>query len=119
VKFLVDESTGQKIANHLRSKGYDVISAIEVLKGQSDHLIIIYAYKEKRIIITNDKDFGELIFRHKYHCEGVIFLRLQDVRYDNKRKVLMDLLKKLDENISGFFVVATERKIRKRPIYRS
>ena len=62
-KFLVDESSGSRLAKSLKEKGYDTIYCGDYYSGVPDEEIIKKAKKEKRIIITNDKDFGELVFR--------------------------------------------------------
>lgn len=116
MKFLVDESTGQKIVIYLRDKGYDVVSVAEKLKGYSDQSILKFANEQKCIVITNDKDFGELIYRHQYQCEGVIFLRLQDERFSNKVRVLENVLKMFGSGVSGAFIVASESKMRRRSL---
>jgi predicted nuclease of predicted toxin-antitoxin system len=78
MKFIVDECTGPRVANWLTTVGYDVLSISPDKKGISDKEILKIAVGEIRILITNDKDFGELIFKQKLsHC-GVIFLRLSD-----------------------------------------
>lgn len=50
------------------------------------------ANKEECILITLDKDFGELVFKEKLIHSGVIFLRLKDESVENKKKVLLNLL---------------------------
>ena len=63
MRFLVDECTGPAVANWLRQKGYEVFSVYEQARGTTDDEIIAKANSEKWILITNDKDFGEKIFR--------------------------------------------------------
>jgi predicted nuclease of predicted toxin-antitoxin system len=78
MRFLVDECTGPVLARWLRSEGHDVFSVFEQARGISDVAVIRTASDENRIIITNDKDFGEMAYRNKtLHC-GIILLRLAD-----------------------------------------
>jgi predicted nuclease of predicted toxin-antitoxin system len=78
MKFIVDECTGPTVAKWLAIEGHDVISISPDRKGISDKEILKIAVSEERILITNDKDFGELIFKNNHsHC-GVILLRLSD-----------------------------------------
>ena len=63
MRFLVDECTGPSVAKWLREEGYEVFSIYDQSRGISDEEIILKAYQENWIIITNDKDFRELIFR--------------------------------------------------------
>ena len=114
-RFLVDESTGQKVAEALRKEGFDVLSVIEDMRG-ADDIEIIQRVNEGRIIVTNDKDFGELIFRRRLASKGVLLLRLEDESPENKIQVVMNVLTKWRGKLLGNFIVATERSIRRRPI---
>ena len=80
MRFLVDECTGPAVARWLRSEGHDVFSVYEQARGLGDDVIITLAWKERRILVTNDKDFGEKIFRESHPHRGVILLRLEDER---------------------------------------
>ena len=77
MKFIVDECTGTSIALWLQKHGYVAFSIFDEMPGISDHKILEKANNENYIIITNDKDFGELIFRDHLPHKGVILLRLQ------------------------------------------
>jgi predicted nuclease of predicted toxin-antitoxin system len=80
VRFIVDACTGPTVARHLEALGHDVFSVHDQAPMMSDVDILAKAVTETRIVITNDKDFGEKGFRDGLsHC-GVIFLRLQDER---------------------------------------
>jgi len=109
----VDECTGPTVAKWLATEGHNVISISPDRKGISDKEIFKIAVSEERILITNDKDFGELIFKNKFsHC-GVIFLRLTDETVSNKVFVLNNLInnhQKIIEKRS--FVVVTGKSIR-------
>ena len=65
LKFIIDESSGVTLSRSLSSQEYDCISIAELKPGIKDHEILDIAFKENRILITNDKDFGELIYRKK------------------------------------------------------
>lgn len=110
-KFIVDESTGKKVAETLRYKGFDVTSVIESFRGASDSDITKIAFKENRIIITNDKDFGDLIYRKKFPAYGVIFLRLKDESAANKIRVILEVLSKKRDQLAGNFIVVNENSI--------
>ena len=74
MRFLVDECTGPRVAKWLREEGHEVFSIYDQSRGMSDEEIILKAYQENWIIVTNDKDFGELIFRDSHNHKGVIFI---------------------------------------------
>jgi predicted nuclease of predicted toxin-antitoxin system len=109
MKFLLDECIGSEVQNYLQSKNYDVINAAIDYSGSLDPAILSHAVTEDRILITNDKDFGELIFRDGSSHSGVILLRLLDERGKNKVRCLTYLLNELGDELSGKFVVVTDK----------
>jgi predicted nuclease of predicted toxin-antitoxin system len=112
MRFLVDECTGPAVAMWLRSQKHDVFSVYEEARGMGDNDIIENAFAEKRILITNDKDFGEKVYReHRPHM-GVILLRLADERSSAKIRVLDQLLASYADQLTDNFVVATETLVR-------
>jgi len=112
MRFLVDECTGPAVAAWLRSLDHDVFSVYEDARGLSDDKIIKLAYAENRILITNDKDFGEKIFRERYpHC-GVVFMRLEDERAQNKIAVIDQLLIVYADQLVDQFIVVSENRVR-------
>lgn len=62
MKFVVDESTGNAVANELRRLNHDVVSIHEQYPGVEDATVLNSAALKDRLLLTNDKDFGELIF---------------------------------------------------------
>lgn len=112
MRFLVDECTGSRVAHWLSKEGYEVFSVYEQAKGITDNTIITKAFEENWILITNDKDFGEKVYREKYPHRGIIFMRLQDERSVNKISVLQRLLSTYLQEIPNSFVVVTETQVR-------
>ena len=112
MKFIVDECTGPGVARWLYSQNYDVFSVYEQARGMSDEYILKKAVIENRILITNDRDFGEMVFRKKKPHKGIVFLRLEDERAANKIKFLTLLLNKFSDQLPGNFVVVTEKNVR-------
>ena len=115
MRFLVDECTGPTVANWLKHAGHEVFSAYDEARGSSDEELLHKANSENWILITNDKDFGELVFRERRpHC-GIIFLRLDNESSPTKIKVLSKLLLDYHDRLAGHFVVVTETQIRFAP----
>ena len=112
MRFLVDECTGPVVAKWLRQRGYEVFSVYEQARGITDDEIIEKANFERWILITNDKDFGEKIFRDKKSHEGVILLRLEDERAKNKIASLQQLLENHSDKVESNFIVVTENRVR-------
>lgn len=112
MRFLVDECTGPRVAELLREEKYEVFSVFDEAKGLEDVRILEKAFDENWILISNDKDFGELVYREQLKHRGIIFLRLEDERAVNKIKVLQQLIEHHAEKLSERFVTVTETKVR-------
>ncbi|ODS32939.1 MAG: hypothetical protein SCARUB_01940 [Candidatus Scalindua rubra] len=112
MRFLVDESTGPVVARWLREQRHEVFSVYEEARGMSDDDVIKKAFIEDWILMTNDKDFGEKVYRERYSHKGVILLRLRDERPMNKIKTINRLLKDYSNQLPRNFVVVTETRVR-------
>ena len=112
MRFLVDECTGPKVAEWLRIQGYEVFSVFDDGRGISDDEEFAKASAESWILVTNDKDFGEIVFRENRQHHGIIFLRLDDERTDSKINVLRQLITNYSDKLPGQFVTVTENKVR-------
>lgn len=74
MRFLVDECTGPTVAEWLRNQKHEVFSVFEEARGMDDDDIILKALEENWILITNDKDFGEKVYRDGRLHRGIILL---------------------------------------------
>lgn len=108
MKFIADENLGSEVPKFLRSLGIDIISAADMAAGKPDPDILLLANNQQRILITLDKDFGELVFKEGLIHSGVILLRLRDESIDNKKKILLKILKSKQE-FTGRFTVIREK----------
>lgn len=112
MKFLADENLEKLIVEWLREEGYDVIYIPEKVPSIKDEQIIQLANEEDRILITNDKDFGELVFRNGQMTSGIILIRSQDERSQKKLELVKKVLKEIKNKLSGNFIVVNEDGIR-------
>jgi len=112
MRFLVDECTGPGVAAWLRDQNHDVFSVFDEARGMDDDGLITKALDENRILITNDKGFGDKIYRDGRLHKGVILLRLEDERPASKIRFLSRLLEKYSSRIPDSFLVVTERQVR-------
>jgi predicted nuclease of predicted toxin-antitoxin system len=112
VRFIVDERTGPTVANWLISQGHEVFSIFDQARGIDDESVLDKAYRENWILITNDKDFGEYVYRaHKPH-HGIILLRLSDEHSQGKMRSIQKLLVDFADRLVDQFVVVTENQVR-------
>lgn len=113
MKFLLDESAEVQIAKFLESLGYNIkIVQRDFAIGVSDDWILHIGYTEQRIVITNDRDFGELVFKKKRPHFGVVYFRFP---LDSNAEQKIASLKKLFSTHAkdlGKFLVVTPRGIR-------
>ena len=112
MRFIVDECTGTKVAQWLKDNNHQVFSIYDQARGMKDDSVLEKAFNEDWILITNDKDFGEMIFKNKKPHKGIILLRLEDERSSAKIEVIKKLLTSFYENFSKCFIVATEKQVR-------
>ncbi|MFQ6093471.1 MAG: DUF5615 family PIN-like protein [bacterium] len=112
MRFIVDECTGPAVARWLCKHEHDVFSVYEEVRGLDDDGVLQKAVADNRILITNDKDFGEMIFHEEKVHKGVILFRLEDERVANKIKVLKRLLERYADQLVDNFVVVTETTVR-------
>jgi predicted nuclease of predicted toxin-antitoxin system len=112
MKFIVDESTGPAVAKWLAGLGYEIFSVHNQLRGADDETILKKAIEEEWVLITNDKDFGEMVYRQGLLHHGIILMRLVDERSANKIKILQKLLAQFADLIIDSFVVVTESNVR-------
>lgn len=116
MKLLADENIPYLVINQLRRAGHDVVWAGTDCKGANDEEVVERARDEERVLLTFDKDFGELAFHQGLSSKsGVVLLRLKLHAPDY---VLQHVLGHFEhcENWLGHFVVISEFKIRIRPL---
>lgn len=112
MRFLVDECTGPAVARWLRQQHHEVFSVYEQARGMRDEAIIQKACDESWILITNDKGFGEKVYRERHPHRGVVLLRLEDERANTKIAVVRRLLQEYADQIADRYVVVTDTRVR-------
>jgi predicted nuclease of predicted toxin-antitoxin system len=111
-RWIVNENVSSTVIRTLRERGHDVLSVKESLRGTGDPDILARAQADERVVVTHDKDFGELAFRFGLPAgSGVVLLRLSgtDAESDNRRVV--EVLES-DIHWTGHFAVVTDERVR-------
>ena len=112
LRFLADESCDFGVVRALRAEGFDVVALTEITSHTIDSEVIAQAYREKRILLTEDKDFGQLVFASQADSAGVVLIRFPG----NARKALQESIVKLileqGDEIQNAFVVVQPSHIR-------
>lgn len=112
MRFPVDECTDPRVAAWLRSEGHEVFSVYDEACGSDDESIIQKAFMEGWVVITNDKDFGEMVFREGRPHRGIIFLRLEDQTSSARVNALAKLLRLYSDDLTNRYVVVTDTGVR-------
>jgi predicted nuclease of predicted toxin-antitoxin system len=112
MKFLVDECVGSSVAKFLKDNNQEVFSVFDDWRGATDEAILFKCLVENFILITSDKDFGEMVYRQKKVHKGVILLRCEPNKFSKKIEVLEKLLQNYGNKLENNFVVVTNEKVR-------
>ena len=95
----------------LIGKGHDVLSASERDPRATDADLLALAVKERRILVTEDKDFGELVFVRRLPHPCII--RFVEMRVAEKVAAMMDLIESnADAMHEGALIVVTQSRVR-------
>jgi len=117
MRFLADECCDAATVAYLREDGHDVLYVMEFEPGALDKNILEKAFIEGRTLITEDKDFGELVYSLKKPAKGIILLRIEVKEKELRWPRLKKLIDNHGSKLEGNFVVVDTKKIRFRPLY--
>ncbi len=106
MRFLVDRCAGRRLAEWLRYNGHDALDAQTIGPDPGDQALLELAESENRILITIDKDFGELIYRHGVAHAGLI--RLPDVRIAQRIGIVAEIIDRYHSELAGRAVVTIQ-----------
>lgn len=99
MKFLVDSCLSKYAVDELRKCNYDTIWIAEENNDPGDKVILERAYKENRILVTADKDFGELVF--VFHSKHKAIIRLVNIRAIEHGKKILEVITKYKNEINS------------------
>jgi predicted nuclease of predicted toxin-antitoxin system len=112
MRLLADESCDFSVVRGLRSAGYDVTSIAESLSGAPDEQVIDLARSERRLLITEDKDFGQLVFSAASQNSGVLLVRYPALARSGLVDAMLALLSERGDALYKCFVVLEPGRIR-------
>jgi len=105
MRFLADESCDFAVVLALRAAGHDVLAVAEVARGAKDPEVIRLARGEGRVLLTEDKDFGQLVYARGQGGDGVVFLRFPAAARAQAPTAVLELVSKFGERLPTAFVV--------------
>ena len=87
VRLFADGCVAGSIIEQLRSEGFDIVKAADICPTADDDQVLAEAYREGRVLITADKDFGELVVRQGHQAHGVVNLALGDLASATRARI--------------------------------
>jgi predicted nuclease of predicted toxin-antitoxin system len=116
IKFIADVNVEKAIVDYLLEEGYDVKWIPDYNREMLDEDLLELAKVEGRILITNDKDFGEIVFFQKSLSLGIILLRIKGQKVEVKLKLIKELFQNYRNKLLNNFVIITDKKLRFIPL---
>jgi predicted nuclease of predicted toxin-antitoxin system len=112
VRLVADENCDFSLVIDLRSAGYDVASISERMAGAEDETVIDFARSERRLLVTEDKDFGQLVFAAAKENSGVILIRYPASARSALTAAVLKLLADNGDNLYSRFAVLEPGRVR-------
>ena len=112
LRFLADESLDFGVVRALRAAGYDVTAIVELEAGISDPEVAALAQNEERILLTEDKDFGQLVFAVGANAQGVVLVRFSGQSRQEMIAAVVSAVEQIGPRLLGRFAVVQPGKIR-------
>ncbi len=116
MQFLVDEGCDALIVRTLRQLGHDVSYIAEIAIGSTDDSVLTLAFNEKRILVTEDRDFCELVFRDNKLTHGIVLVRIPDEHRIKKVGRIKELLDAHIDHLPGAMTTLSLYSIRIRSL---
>jgi predicted nuclease of predicted toxin-antitoxin system len=112
VRFLADESCDFAVVRALRTVGHDVVAVAEISPRATDEVVIELAIGEGRILLSEDKDFGRLVYANQAATGGVFLLRFPARTRRDLPGAVVRLVEQRGEALRGRFVVLQPGRVR-------
>jgi predicted nuclease of predicted toxin-antitoxin system len=115
MNFLADEHIDQPIVDRLRQDGHDVVAVAELEPGIADATILARANQGNALLLTADRDFGELVFRQRQVTAGVVLIRLAGLSSRAKVDIVSEVMRDHTAELLHAFTVISPGMVRIRP----
>lgn len=116
MRWLVDECVDAELVKRLRQEGHDVVYVAADGSGSTDPQVLLRAREEERILLTEDKDFGDLVVRFRLALPGVVLLRILPEDRAIKWDRLGAVIEQFGTGVIGRYVVVEKARMRSRPL---
>ena len=112
MRFTADEGLDRQIVQRLRSDGHEVLYVAELDPGIGDEFVLEMANAAGALLLTADKDFGELIFRQKRASHGVCLIRLAGLDPLKKAEIVSVAIRDHGHQMGSAFTVVSSTNVR-------
>jgi predicted nuclease of predicted toxin-antitoxin system len=112
MRFLADESCDIVVVRTLRSAGHDVLSVAESARGAKDPAVLALARNEQRVLLTEDKGFGRLVYAAGQGALGVVLLRFPARARRLLEAAVLEAVARLEEQLARSFTVVEPGRVR-------
>jgi predicted nuclease of predicted toxin-antitoxin system len=116
MNLLANAHISRAILGFLQSTGHDCLHAELVSPGMPDEELLRVAVQQQRVILTADKDFGDLVYRRCIPAVGVILLRIHAATEAERLTLFQSHWAAVERSVEGHFVVVTNRRVRRSPL---
>ncbi|MBI3704453.1 MAG: DUF5615 family PIN-like protein [Rhizobiales bacterium] len=116
MRWLADECVDYELVVSLRSRGHDVVYMAEIASAMIDSAVLEQAQAEARLLLTEDKDFGELVIRRDRSVPGLVLLRIDPQMRVLKQKRLVEVIDRFGDVLFGRYTIVEPGRIRSRPL---
>jgi len=116
MKILADENISHLLVERLRLEGHEVRYIVEMTRGIDDLTVLEIANLQESLLLTDDKDFGELVFHQHLQTSGVLLVRLATLLPVQEIEVVVQVIREYDDRLLHAFTVITVQGVRIRPI---
>lgn len=114
--FFADECVAALIVEGLRDRGFDIVDAKDVCRGEPDEQALALAAASGRIFITDDQGFGELVVRNRQPAVGIIILSLHALSAGVREPYAIERIAELSGQIEGKLAIVEPARVRLRPL---
>lgn len=116
MRWLVDECVDAELVRQLSRRGHDVVYVAADGSGSTDPQVLRRAREEDRILLTEDKDFGDLVFRFRFALPELVLLRILPEDRAIKGDRLHAAIEQFGTGLIGRYVVVEKSRTRARPL---
>jgi len=112
MNLVADESIDRQIVDRLRQDGHVIHYVAEMEPGVSDDIVLQLSHEKSAVLLTADKDFGELVFRQRRLTSGVLLIRLAGVPPFQKEEIVSSAIASHVSELRQHFAVVTSTSLR-------